>query len=152
MVASSIQSRIGRWSALAWLAGSSVYLLVLSAVICGNARFPLKLGAIKTTGRTGLWLTLVPALAGFLALGLVLFRIRAGAFILGVYCAFWTAVLASVLPFVWNARQSFCTSTMCIRTPWIGRLLVFGLMTPFAIVALWARREFARLRQTALPK
>jgi hypothetical protein len=36
---------------------------------------------------------------------------------------------------------------MCIRTPWIGRLIVFGLMTPFAFVAIWAKREFARLCQ-----
>lgn len=151
-MARSIQSRIERWSALAWLAGSSIYLLVLSVAISGNAHFPLNLGAIKTTGETGLWLTLAPAVAGFLALCLVLFRIRAGALVLGIYCAFWTAILACVLPFVWNARESFCTPTMCIRTPWIGRLLVFGLMTPFAIVALWARREFARLRQRVLPK
>ncbi len=151
-MARAIQPRIGRWSALVWLAGSSIYLLALSVVIWGNPHFPLKLGVIKTTGRTGLWLTLVPALAGFLAFFLLLVRSRAGAMVLGVYCAFWIAVLAGVLPFVWNARQSFCTQTMCIRTPWIGRLLVFGLMTPFAIVGLWARREFARLRQTALPK
>jgi hypothetical protein len=151
-MAHPIESRIARWSALAWLAVSSIYLLGLSVVICGNARFPLTLGAIKTTGRTGLWLTLVPAIAGLAALGLLLFRERAGAMALGVYCAFWIVVLAGVLPFVWNARQSFCTATMCIRTPWIGRLLVFGLMTPFAIVALWARREFARLGCRVLPQ
>jgi hypothetical protein len=151
-LARSIQSRIARWSALAWLAGSSIYLLGLSVVIWGNPRFPLTLGAIKTAGRTGLWLTLVPTLAGLLALCLIVFRNRAGTIVLGVYCGFWTAILASALPFVWNARQSFCTSTMCIRTPWIGRMLVFGLMTPFVIVSLWARREFGRLRPTALPK
>ncbi|MGA2276256.1 MAG: hypothetical protein ABSG00_01530 [Terracidiphilus sp.] len=41
---------------------------------------------------------------------------------------------------------------MCIRTPWIGRILVFALMTPFAIIANWARHEFVRLRQTHLSR
>jgi hypothetical protein len=146
-MARSLRSEIGRWSALLWLAVSTIYLLVLSVLILGNARFPLNLGAIRTTGRTGLWMTLVPAIAGCLAFFLVLFRIRAGAIVLGAYCGFWLAVLAYGLPWVWNARESFCTRTMCIRTPWIGRLIVFGLMTPFAVVAIWAKREFARLCQ-----
>jgi len=143
----SIRSRIGRRGALLWLAGSSVYLLGLSVVICGDARFPLNLGAVKTTGRMGLWLTLAPAIVGLLALFLVSFRTRAGTIVLGIYCGFWITVLAFGLPFVWNARTSFCTPTMCIRTPWIGRLLVFGLMTPFASVAVWAQREYGRLRR-----
>lgn len=136
----------GRWSALFWLAASTIYLVVLSALICGNARFPLNLGAIRTTGRAGLWITVAPAIAGMAAFLLVVFRVRAGSLVLGAYCGFWTVVLACGLPWIWNARESFCTSTMCIRTPWIGRLVVIGLMTPFAIVALWAKQEFARLR------
>jgi len=146
-MAHSIRSEIGRWCALLWLAISTSYLLVVSVLIFGDARFPLNLGAIRTTGRTGLWITLAPAIVGGLAFLLVLLRIRAGAIVLGAYCGFWIAVLANCLPWVWNARQSFCTRTICIRTPWIGRLLLFGLMTPFAIVAIWAKREFARLRQ-----
>jgi hypothetical protein len=144
-MARSVGSRILRWSALLWVAASSIYLLGVSVAICGNAYFPLNLGAIKTTDRTGLRLTLAPAVAGCLALFLVLFRLRSGAIILGAYCGFWTAVLVCGLPFVWNARESFCTPTMCIRTPWIGRLLILGLMTPFAGVAIWAKREYALL-------
>jgi hypothetical protein len=147
-MARSVRSEIGRWSALLWLAVSTIYLLVLSVMILGNSQFPLNLGAIRTTGRTGLWVTLAPAIVGCLAFFLVLFRSRAGAILLGAYCGLWLAVLACGLPWVWNARESFCTRTVCITTPWIGRLLVFALMTPFAIIAYWARHEFARLRQT----
>jgi hypothetical protein len=148
----SLRSEISRWSALLWLATSTTYLLVLSVLILGNAQFPLNLGAIRTTGRTGLWMTLAPAIAGCLAFFLVFFRMRAGALVLGAYCGFWTAVLAYGLPWVWNARESFCTRTMCIRTPWIGRLLVFGLMTLFVLVAIWAKHEFSRLRQPKLSR
>lgn len=144
----SVRSEVVRWSALLWLATSTIYLLVLSILILGNAQFPLNLGAIKTTGRPGLWITLAPAILGCIAFLLVAFRVRAGAIVLGVYCGFWLAVLACGLPWVWNARETFCTKTVCIRTPWIGRLLVFGLMTPFAIVATWAKHEFARMRPT----
>jgi hypothetical protein len=97
-------------------------------------------------------MTLAPAILGCCAFFLVAFRVRAGAIALGVYCGFWMAVLACTLPWVWNARQSFCMRTMCIRTPWIGRLLVFALITPFALAAIWARGEFARLRQRVLPE
>jgi hypothetical protein len=91
---------------------------------------------------------LAPALVGCLAFFLIAFRLRAGAVVLGVYCGFWIAVLAGALPWVWNARESFCTRTMCIRTPWIGRMIVLGLVTPFAIAAVWAKREYARLRRS----
>jgi hypothetical protein len=147
-MARSVRSEIGRWSALLWLAVSTIYLLVLSALIIGNSQFPINLGAIRTTGRAGLWVTLAPAIAGCLAFFLVLFRNRAGTIVLGAYCGLWMIVLACGLPWVWNARESFCTRTVCIRTPWIGRLLLFGLITPFALVANWAMHEFARLRQT----
>lgn len=151
-MARSLRSEIGRWSALLWLAISTTYLLVLSVLIAGNAQFPLNLGAIRTTGRTGLWVTLVPAIAGSLAFFLLWLRIRAGALVLGAYCGFWTVILVCGLPWVWNARETFCTRTVCIRTPWIGRLLVIGLMTPFVIVAIWAKNEFARLCQPKLAR
>jgi hypothetical protein len=150
-MARSVRWEVDRSCALLWLAISTIYLLIVSVLIYGNAGFPLTLGAIRTTGRTGLWMTLAPAILGCCAFFLVAFRIRAGAIALGIYCGFWMAVLACTLPWVWNARQSFCMRTMCIRTPWIGRLLVFALMTPFAFAAIWARREFARLSQRALP-
>ncbi len=88
---------------------------------------------------------------GLIALILIMRRLRAGSILLGIYCGLWTTLLTSVLPFIWNARQSFCTQTMCIRTAWLGRLLVFGLMTPFVAAALWARREFARTRHRTSP-
>ncbi len=150
-MAHSVRQKVVRWSALLWLAISTIYLLVVSVLICGDARFPLTLGAIRTTGRAGLWFTLAPAVAGLLAFFLVAFRIRSGAIVLGAYCWFWIALLACVLPGVWNARQSFCMHNMCIRTPWIGRLLVLGLAAPCVMAAIWAKHEFARMGQRALP-
>lgn len=135
-----IGSQVIRWIALSWVACTVVYLLVLSVLILDQPRFPLNLGIISTIGRTGLWITLAPALAGAFALILVLLGRRPGAAVLGVYCWFWTLVLGCALPVIWNARESFCTRTLCIRTPWIGRLLLLGLMTPFVIAALWSRK------------
>jgi hypothetical protein len=86
-----------------------------------------------------------------LALLLILLRARMGALLLGAYSLFWTVVLACTLPAVWNARSSFCTQTMCIRTPWIARLLVLALATPFVLAALWARGEAARERHAMSP-
>lgn len=139
-MARPIGSQVIRWSALSWLACTVVYLLVLSVLVVDQPRFPLNLGLIRTVGRAGLWITLAPAFAGALAFILVLLRRRIGAVVLGLYCWFWAGVLACGLPVIWNARESFCTRTLCIRTPWIGRLLLLGLMTPFVMVALWARK------------
>ena len=150
-MARSIGLLLGRWSAMLWLAVTTAYVLAISVLIVRDARFPLVLGAIRTTGRPGLWITLGLAIPGLIAFILIMRRLRAGSILLGIYCGLWTALLTSVLPFIWNARQSFCTRTMCIRTPWLGRLLVFGLMTLFAAAALWARQEFARTRHRTLP-
>ena len=144
-----IGSQVIRWSALSWLASTVVYLLVLSVLVVDQPRFPLNLGLIRTVGRAGLWVTLLPALAGALAFILVLLRRRIGAVVLGLYCWFWAGILACGLPVIWNARESFCTSTRCIRTPWLGRLLLLGLMTPFVMVALWAGK--ARFTGGSLP-
>jgi len=149
-MAHSVRSAVARWSVLLWLAISTIYLLVLSVLIFGDARFPLNLGAIRTTGRAGLWMTLTPAIAGFLAFFLLVFRNRTGTILLGAYCGFWIVVLACGLPWVWNARESFCTQTICIRTPWIGRILMLGLMTPFVMIVIWAKHEFARMSQRSL--
>jgi hypothetical protein len=54
-------------------------------------------------------------------------------------------VLAAGLPSIWNVKTSFCTRTICITTPWIGRLLLFALATCFFLVALWSYRN-TRLR------
>jgi hypothetical protein len=140
----SAGSRVYRWFVLLWSAFTAVYLLIISVLIVRDARFPLNLGLIRTTGRAGLWVTLLPGVVGVLALVLILLRARLGALLLGAYSLFWTVVLACTLPAVWNARSSFCTQTMCIRTPWIARLLVLVLATPFVLAALWARGEAAR--------
>jgi hypothetical protein len=59
-------------------------------------------------------------------------------------------VFGLALPAVWNARSSFCTQTMCIRTPWLGRLLVLALASPFVVEVLWARSEAAHGRRRVL--
>ncbi|MGB9031842.1 MAG: hypothetical protein WCC27_17095 [Acidobacteriaceae bacterium] len=147
----SVGSQVYRWLMLLWSAFTAVYLLITSALIFLDARFPLNLGLIRTTGRVGLWVTLLPGVVGVLALLLILLRARLGALLLGAYSLFWTVVLACTLPAVWNARSSFCTQTMCIRTPWIARLLVLALATPFVLAALWATGEAGRRRTGNLP-
>lgn len=92
----------------------------------------------------------VPGLIGLIALLLVVLHARAGAFLLGLYSLFWIVVFGLALPAVWNARSSFCTQTMCIRTPWLGRLLVLALASPFVVEVLWARSEAAHGRRRVL--
>jgi hypothetical protein len=133
-----------RGLALMWSALTIIFLLVISVLILGDERFPLNLGTIKTVGRAGLWVTLLPGLVGLLAVLLVLKGARLGAWILGIYSLFWTAVLISGLPAIWTAQQSFCTRTICITTPWVGRLLALALAGSFLLVALWTRREVTR--------
>jgi hypothetical protein len=135
---------------LLWSAFTTLCLLTISVLIFRDARFPLNLGMIRTTGRTGLWVTLLPGLIGLIALLLVVLHARAGAFLLGLYSLFWIVVFGLALPAVWNARSSFCTQTMCIRTPWLGRLLVLALASPFVVEVLWARSEAAHGRRRVL--
>lgn len=134
-------SLVRRCLALVWSWFSVIYLLVISALIVQDAAFPLRLGKINTVGRTGLWITLVPAVIGIAALLLVSIRIRLGGRLLSIYALFWTAVLGAGLPVVWNAQTSFCTRTFCIRTPWIGRTLLLALAGAFVSVAIWSWRE-----------
>jgi hypothetical protein len=134
-------SYVCRGLAMLWSAFTIVYLLVISGLILRDPKFPLNLGSINTTGRVGLWLTLPPGLVGFVAVLLASRRARAGAWLLGIYSVFWAGVLVSGLPVIWNARTSFCTRTLCITTPWIARLLVLALATPFLLVAVWTHRE-----------
>jgi len=143
-MARPIGQQMWRALALTWSAFTIIFLLVLSVLILRDQRFPLNLGTIKTVGRVGLWVTLLPGLVGLLAVLLVQKGARLGAWLLGIYSLFWTAVLISGLPAVWNAQQSFCTRTICITTPWAGRLFVFSLARSFLLVALWVRREVTR--------
>ncbi len=143
----SIRLRLWSFLALSWCVLTSIYLLAISFLILRDAAFPLNLGSVRTTGRTGLWLTLLPGLFGILAVLLTIVQARASAWLLGTYSIFWAGVLVSGLPGIWNARMSFCTQSFCITTPWIGRFLLLALAMPFLMVAFWAFRQ-AHARQT----
>lgn len=137
-------SRTCRVLALIWSATVAIYLVVVSVAIIRDTNFPLNFGTIRTVGRAGLWITLLPGLLGLIAIPLVLMRERLGTWLLGTFSLFWAGVLISALPRIWNAPRTFCMRTFCISTPWISRLLVFGLMTPFLLAALWSEREAVR--------
>jgi len=125
-----------RGLALIWSATTIMYLVVVSVVIIRNASFRLDIGVIKMTGRAALWPILLPAVIGLVGLILVLWHVRWGGWLLGAYSLYWAGVLAAGLPAIWNAKTSFCTRTICITTPWIGRLLLFALAACFFLVAL----------------
>jgi hypothetical protein len=133
-----------------WVAGSAVFLLVVAAGILAQPGFPLGLGPIRTTGRAGLWLTLVPAAVGLAGVVLARGRGRLGPGLVFVYSAFWSLVLASGLPAVWNAKESLCLKGLgfCITSPWIGRLAALGVLTPFLLVGSWAWRRFVERGRT----
>lgn len=130
-------SRAYRGLALIWSATTILYLLVLSVVIVHDASFRLDIGVIKMTGRSALWPVLLPAVIGLAGLILLLWQVRWGAWLLGAYSSFWAGTLIAGLPAIWNAKTSFCTRTICITTPWLGRLLLFALAACFFLVALW---------------
>ncbi len=128
-----------------WTLASLIWLFIIAVLIFRQPNFPLNLGLIRTAGRTGLWITLLPALWGLAAVCLLFIRRKLGAKLLGIYSAFWVAILLSALPAVWNARHSFCIrNNFCITTPWLGRLTVFAFAVPFLLVALWSLRETSR--------
>lgn len=123
-----------------WSTLSILLFLGLSVVVFVTPRFPLAIGVFRTTGRTGLWITLLPTLVG---LGGVLLwrRGKLGAGLLLTYSSFWCLTFLSSLPGVWNAKRSFCIRSFCITTPWVGRLIVMALATPFLLAAIWAGRK-----------
>jgi hypothetical protein len=134
----SFASRAYRWLALIWSAATILYLLVLSMVILHEASFRLNIGVIKMTGRVALWPVLLPAAIGLAGLILVLWHVRWGGWLLSAYSLFWAGALTAGLPAIWNAKTSFCTRTICITTPWLGRLLLFALASCFFLLASWA--------------
>ena len=128
--------------AVSWSLFTAVWLVVIAVGILTKPGFPLGLGPLRTTGLDGLWLTLLPA---SLAIGGALLfesRNRLAAGLLVTYSVFWAAVVASALPFVWNARSSFCLSGLgaCITSPWLGRLATMALLSAFALAGLWFGR------------
>lgn len=102
-------SRVCRGLALIWSATTITYLFVVSMVVIRDASFRLNIGVIKATGRAALWPILLPAVIGLVGFVLVLKRSKWGA---------WPR-------------------TICITTPWIGRLLLLTLATCFFLAALW---------------
>lgn len=142
----SLGWRVRRALALLWSWVTIGFLLFVSFLIVRDPGFPLNLGVISTTGGAGLWATLLPGLVGLVAVVLVLWHSTLGARMLGLYSLFWAGIFASALPTVWNAKRTFCTRTLCITTPWISRLLVLALATPFLLVAIWTRRHARDLR------
>src|SRR5512143_1851472 len=103
---------IARWLAVSWSLFTAIGLVVVAVGILTQPAFPLGLGALRTTGLAGLWLTLLPAALAIA--GAVLFgqgsRLAAG--LLATYSAFWAGVVASALPFVWNAKRSYCLNSL----------------------------------------
>ncbi len=120
--------------ALIWTAATAGFLLFVSVLMIVQPRFPLNLGAIKTVGPSGLFVTLVPAAAAIA--GLASLRSGRGSLV-AAYHAFCAAVMLSGLPAVWDARRSFCIKGLdfCIYSPWVARLTVIGIAVPFILSA-----------------
>jgi hypothetical protein len=137
-------SRMVVWgAALLWVAGSALFLLGISAAILQDRNFPLNFGLIRTIGSTGLWATLLPAVAGLTGLALWRRFRRVGAALVALYSLFWAVVAASGLPGIWNASRSFCLQglNVCITSPWLGRLLLIVIAASFLAIAAWSWRQ-----------
>jgi hypothetical protein len=131
--------RMARGLAVSWTLGSAILLLGIALGILTQPGFPLGLGLIRTTGLAGLWVTLVPALVALAGVVLLQCRNRSAAGLLVTYSAFWSVVVASALPVVWNAKSSFCLNSLgvCITSPWLGRFTTLSLLAPFLFVSVW---------------
>jgi hypothetical protein len=139
---------LGTLLALFWIIVTILFFLGSSVAVFRTPRFPLAIGMVRTSGRSGLWITLVPALVGVVG---VLFwtRRKLRAALLLAYSSFWSLWMLSNLPMVWNAKQSFCIRNFCIVTPWTARLSVMALATPFVLAAVSTGRATFRSRPTA---
>ena len=137
---------VGAVLAQLWTAGSAVLLFAAVAGILTQPQFPLGLGAIRTRGLAGLWVTFVPAVVGLAGVILLRGTRWLGAGLLLLYSAFWALVIASGLPSIWNAKSSFCLNGLgvCITSPWIGRLTALALLAPFLAIAVWTGRRCMR--------
>jgi hypothetical protein len=131
--------------ALVWLfiSATIVFLLVLAVLIVVQTAFPLNIGVIRTTGRAGLFVSLLPALVATVSLVLLRYKRATGAVLVAAYSAFWAVVFLGGLPQVWNARQSFCLKGLnfCIVSPWVARLTVLAIVIPFLLSAWWVLRQ-----------
>jgi hypothetical protein len=133
-----------------WITGTAILLLVVAVGILSQSGFPLGLGVIRTTGLAGLWVTLVPAVVGLTGVVLLRGSGRLGPGLVFAYSIFWSLVVGSGLPSVWNAKESFCLKGLgfCITSPWIGRTAAIGLLTSFLLVGRWAWRRLAERART----
>lgn len=142
-------------AALLWTSATASFLLIVSVLIVVKPRFPLNLGMVKTTGMTGLPVTLVPAAAGLTGILLFLLRRRGAAALLSVYSFWWAALMASGFPAIWNAKRTFCLDALkfCIISPWVARITLLGIVMPFLLSAIWflrsARHEQDLVARTA---
>jgi hypothetical protein len=134
---------VARVVSLFWIAGSALLLLGLSALIVGQKNFPLDFGLVRTRGLNGLWTTLLPGVVGLAGAALLRPRKVIGSCLVAVYSGYWTVLLASGIPAVWNAKSSFCLNGLglCITTPWLGRAVLIGLISAFALTGLWAWQD-----------
>jgi hypothetical protein len=137
--------RVARGLTVSWIQLTAILLLVIAFGILTQPGFPLGLGAVRTTGLTGLWVTLVPAVVALAGVVLLRRRIRLGAGLLAAYSLFGTAVVASSLPLVWNAKRSFCLDSLgvCITSPWLGRLAALALLAAFLLPGIWCWRALS---------
>jgi len=134
-----MKATVGSVLALFWICITALFFLGLSVAVFANPHFPLAIGVFRTVGRTGLWVTLLPTLVAML--GLLLWRRQKfGAGLVAAYSLFWSVAFLSCLPYVWNAKRSFCVRNFCITTPWLGRLTTLALAAPFLLAAIWAGR------------
>ena len=137
--ASKMKASVGSVLALFWICITALFFLGLSVGVFADPHFPLAIGVFRTVGRTGLWVTLLPTLVAML--GLILWRRQKfGSGLVAAYSLFWFVAFLSGLPYVWNAKRSFCLRNFCITTPWLGRLTVLTLAAPFLLAAIWAGR------------
>ena len=139
MLALKLRTPITTLLAFFWIFLTILLFLGLSVAVFLTPRFPLAIGVLRTTGRPGLWITLLPSVVG-LAGVLLRQKAKLGAGLLTAYCSFWFLTTLSGLPYVWNAKRSFCIRSFCITTPWLGRLTVLALATPFLLAAIWSGR------------
>ncbi len=134
--------RIAQRLIVSWSLLTAILLVGITVGILTQPGFPLGLGPIRTTGLTGLWVTLVPAVVAFAGVVLLGHRNRLAAGLLVTYSLFWAAVVASGLPLVWNAKSSFCLNGLgvCITSPWLGRLATMTLLAAFLFAGAWCWR------------
>jgi len=122
---------------------SIAFQLLVTLLIFAQPEFPLNIGVVRTTGRVGLFASLLPALVGTLGLVLLRYRRAVGAWFLTAYSGFWAVVFLAGLPQVWNVRQSFCLEGLgfCITSLWIARVTVFAVALPFLLSVWWSLQQ-----------